>query len=137
MPGISGALGTEQFLNLYVTQLQHQDPLSPMEQTDSLAQLAQFSQLESSDNLNKQLEDLNVKFDQLLELETQQYGGTQQNGDQLASVGAGVLGREVSFGNSESGVADGVSRVDGQILVNVGGKLIPISDVNGIAIAAP
>lgn len=129
MPGISGDLGTEQFLNLYVTQLQHQDPLSPMEQTDSLAQLAQFSQLESSDNLNNKLEDLNNKFDQLLDLET------QHDGDQLASVGAGVLGREVSFGNSESGVADGVSRVDGQILVSVGGNLIPISDVNGIAVA--
>ncbi len=32
----SGALGTEQFLNLFVTQLQYQDPLSPMDQTDSL-----------------------------------------------------------------------------------------------------
>ncbi|MEO2026989.1 MAG: flagellar hook capping FlgD N-terminal domain-containing protein [Fuerstiella sp.] len=118
----SGALGTDQFLNLFVTQLQYQDPLSPMDQTDSLAQLAQFSQLESSNNLNS-------KFDQLLDLEIQSHG------NQLATVGAGMLGREVSFGNSQSGVADGVSRVDGQILVSVGGQLIPISDVNGIAVA--
>lgn len=119
---LTGALGTEQFLNLYVTQLQHQDPLSPMDQADSLAQLAQFSQLESSDNLNE-------KFDKLLELEL------QSNANQLGTVGAGLLGREVSFGDDQSGVADSVSRVDGQILVTVGGQLIPISDVNSIAVA--
>ena len=119
---LTGALGTEQFLNLYVTQLQHQDPLSPMDQADSLAQLAQFSQLESSDNLNE-------KFDKLLELEL------QSNANQLGTVGAGLLGREVSFGDSQSGVADSVSRVDGQILVTVGGQPIPISDVNSIAVA--
>ena len=119
---LTGALGTEQFLNLYVTQLQHQGPLSPLDQTDSLAQLAQFSQLESSNKLNS-------KFDQLLDLEL------QSNANQLGTVGAGLLGREVSFGNSQQGVADAVSRVDGQILVSVGGQLVPISDVNAIAVA--
>ncbi|MCP4172112.1 MAG: hypothetical protein GY758_15215 [Fuerstiella sp.] len=119
---LTGALGTEKFLNLYVTQLQHQDPLSPLDQTDSLAQLAQFSQLESSNQLNS-------KFDQLLELER------QSNATQLGAVGAGLLGREVSFGEAQSGIADAVSRVDGQILVTVDGVPIPISDVNSIAVA--
>ncbi|MCP4782028.1 MAG: flagellar biosynthesis protein FlgD [Fuerstiella sp.] len=115
-------LGREQFLNLFVTQLQHQDPLSPMDQTDSLAQLAQFSQLEASTNLN-------TKFEELLDLEI------QSNHNQLATVGAGLLGREVSFGDSEKGVVDEVSRNDGQILVRVGEQFIPMSDVNGIAVA--
>ncbi len=43
-------LGRDAFLTMLVTQLQHQDPLSPMEGTDFTAQLAQFSTLESQFN---------------------------------------------------------------------------------------
>ena len=39
-------LGQDEFLKLLVTQLQNQDPLSPMENQDFIAQTAQFSQLE-------------------------------------------------------------------------------------------
>ena len=41
------ALGREAFLNLLVTQLQHQNPLEPQPDGEFLAQLAQFSSLES------------------------------------------------------------------------------------------
>lgn len=40
-------LGRDMFLQLLVTQLQHQDPLQPQENGEFLAQLAQFSSLES------------------------------------------------------------------------------------------
>ncbi len=39
---VSKELGQSQFLDLMLTQLQHQDPLNPMESGDFLAQLAQF-----------------------------------------------------------------------------------------------
>ena len=115
----SGVLGTQQFLNLYVTQLQYQDPLSPLDQTDSLAQLAQFSQLEASQTLNQ-------NFERLLNLQT------QANVTQLASASAGYLGREVTYGNSSSGVVTGVHNQDGQISVQIGDLLIPVEDVTGI-----
>ena len=47
----AGALQNE-FLQLLTTQLQHQDPLQPMDGTQFTAQLAQFSQLEQLSNLN-------------------------------------------------------------------------------------
>ena len=40
------ALGQDEFLKLLVTQLQHQDPLKPIENEDFIAQTAQFSQIE-------------------------------------------------------------------------------------------
>jgi flagellar basal-body rod modification protein FlgD len=51
-------LGKEDFLNLLIAQLQHQDPLNPMESTEFTAQLAQFSSLEQLSNVNTNLEAL-------------------------------------------------------------------------------
>ena len=39
-------LGQDAFLKLLVTQLQNQDPLNPMADTEFIAQLAQFASLE-------------------------------------------------------------------------------------------
>lgn len=44
-------LGQQAFLKLLVTQLTHQDPLSPKDQTEFLAQLAQFSTVEGINGL--------------------------------------------------------------------------------------
>jgi flagellar basal-body rod modification protein FlgD len=40
------AMGQDEFLKLLVTQLQHQDPMNPIENHDFIAQTAQFTQLE-------------------------------------------------------------------------------------------
>ncbi len=44
----SQTLGQVEFINLLIAQLQHQDPLEPMEGSEFIAQLAQFSQLDET-----------------------------------------------------------------------------------------
>lgn len=48
----SNELGKQEFMQLLVEQLKYQDPLSPMDNQDYIAQLAQFSIVEGIDNLS-------------------------------------------------------------------------------------
>ncbi|WP_456388198.1 flagellar hook assembly protein FlgD [Desulfolithobacter sp.] len=70
-------LGKDEFLTLLVAQLQNQDPLNPTDSTEWTAQLAQYSQLEQSMNLNDTMEEL---------LEA------QKNSDRLAALS--LIGKE-------------------------------------------
>ena len=51
-------LGKDQFLELLVAQMNNQDPLSPQENGEFIAQLAQFSTVEGISNLNTSMESL-------------------------------------------------------------------------------
>lgn len=51
----NSTLGKEAFLQLLVAQMQYQDPLEPMDNTEYVSQLATFSQLESLQNLESTL----------------------------------------------------------------------------------
>ena len=50
------ALGKDSFLQLLVAQMENQNPLDPQDNTQFVAQLAQFSSLESMNNLNSTVE---------------------------------------------------------------------------------
>ena len=51
-------LNLQDFVRILSAQLNHQDPLKPMDNTEFLAQLAQFSSLEQSRQLNDKLDSL-------------------------------------------------------------------------------
>jgi flagellar basal-body rod modification protein FlgD len=55
-------LGRDAFLSLLVTQLQHQDPLQPQPDGEFLAQLAQFSSLESLQQIETDMSALRGMF---------------------------------------------------------------------------
>ncbi len=78
----SNQLGKDDFLKLLVTQLQNQDPLNPLQGTEFVAQLAQFSSLEQLTNINSSLEQ-NIQSNQLM---------TQSIGNSLAAT---LVGKDV------------------------------------------
>ncbi len=93
----AGELGKDAFLQLLVTQMQYQDPLSPMDNTDMIAQLAQFSALEQMNNLNATTQ-----------------AGLGQVAEQLATLN--MLGAQNLIGRTVSGVAaDSQTPVTGRV----------------------
>ena len=64
-------LGRDTFLQLLITQLQHQDPTQPQDSTQFLAQLEQFSSLEQLSSIGTSITDI----EQLLS-DAQQAGTT-------------------------------------------------------------
>ncbi len=59
----SAALGEEDFLKLLTAQLQTQDPFDPVDNSQMVAQMAQFTQVSS-------LAEINLRLDRIAELLT-------------------------------------------------------------------
>ena len=72
---VPAELGKADFLNLLIAQLQHQDPLNPLESTEFTAQLAQFTSLEQLTNINTNLQQL------------QQYQSSMNDNQAVAFIG--------------------------------------------------
>ncbi|NOZ86302.1 MAG: flagellar hook assembly protein FlgD [Deltaproteobacteria bacterium] len=85
------AMGKEDFLKLLTTQLTHQDPLNPMDNTQFVAQLAQFSSLEQMIETNKRLEMLAMSQSSL-----------------TSASAVGFIGRDIEAWSDSVEVQDGV-----------------------------
>ena len=110
----SQELGKDDFLKLLITQLQNQDPTSPMENTEFIAQMAQFSSLEQMTNMSTEF----TKLANML-----------NSGEAVSLLGKSV---EVASGESSiSGVVEAVTRgTNPQIKVN--GMLYPMDQINAV-----
>jgi flagellar basal-body rod modification protein FlgD len=86
-----GALGQEDFLRILLQQLAFQDPLKPLENQEFMAQLAQFTSLE-------QTVELNGRVDSLI---------TQQ----AATQSLGLLGRTVEARTDSGEIVGEISTV--------------------------
>jgi len=55
-----GALEKQDFMNLFLTQMSHQDPVDPMDSGAMMTQLSQLGTMEQLEKLNSQVKDLNL-----------------------------------------------------------------------------
>lgn len=57
-PASASSLGLQDFMKVLLTHLTYQDPLKPMDNQEFLAQMAQFTAVEQSQQLNERLQRL-------------------------------------------------------------------------------
>ncbi len=113
--GVMGSLSPEAFLKLFVTQVQHQDPMEPMDPSRLTSELAQLSSVQQLSQLNENFQDA-------------------MRGEQL-NVGRQLIGSRVTyvFGDAAGeGVVDAVAVQDGRVGVVVNDGFVPLSDIRSI-----
>ncbi len=112
---IKQVMDKDDYLTLLITQLQNQDPTSPMEDREFIAQMAQFSSLEQMTNIASGFQSMAAVLS--------------------AGQATNMLGREVEVivnGRSFSGTVEAVTRGDyPQVLVD--GTYYDVSDVSKIS----
>jgi flagellar basal-body rod modification protein FlgD len=108
-------MGQDAFLHLLTAQLQHQDPLKPMEDKEFTAQLAQFSQLEELNNIG---ESINMLVEQTYQQEL------------LSAVN--FIGKDITAKGKALSVADGkVSTLHYELQDTSAKMYMNIYDANG------
>ena len=98
----SNTLGKDAFMRLLVTQLQHQDPLNPMDDKEFISQMAQLSSLEATNGLAKDVQGLSA--------------------GQLQMQALQLVGHEVQFTSADGALTTG--RVNGVMLDSTGPSLL-------------
>lgn len=124
---ISNELGRDAFLQLLVLELRYQDPTEPIDNSQMITQLAQFSTLEAATILNENFSEL-----------TENFAILAGNIDQLNFISAqGLLGNHVQGislnGEIIEGVVDAVHLEGNIVILSVDGQLMPMSGVLSIA----
>ena len=101
----NGALGKDAFLKLLVAQLQHQDPMNPMNDSEFMGQMASFSTLEQVTNMASANEKI--------------------AGSLTSSNAIGLIGRTVTYvdGSDQihTGTVEKVTATDGKPSLTVAG----------------
>jgi flagellar basal-body rod modification protein FlgD len=91
--GAGNAGSADRFLKLLVAQMQNQDPLNPMDNSQVTSQLAQISTVDGISQLNTTVQGLNQQFVQMQALQGASLVGHDVilPGNQLAANAAGVV----------------------------------------------
>lgn len=121
LSGAENELGRDAFLELLVMQMQHQDPLEPTDNSEMIAQLAQFSALEQMENLNDSFQEF--------------AGNMDQNNFISASnlLGHEITGLDIN-GNPVEGIVDGVTMDGSVVYMSVGEQVVSMAGVMSISL---
>ena len=109
------------FMKLMVAQLKYQDPLSPADPQQFLAQSAQFSAVEKLEHIAKQV--------------------SEQTWAMALNTAGGLVGKEITFlrmdGTTGKGVVTSATTDPDGIVLNVNGEEVPLGAITTIAPGTP
>ncbi len=112
--GSANSLGENAFLQLLVTQLQNQDPLNPMDNTQFVSELAQFTALEQTTNLANSFQQFETNYTSFGQLQA-----------------AGLIGKQVATQSNQVDVISGKAGAIGFDLPQSASAVLNITDSNG------
>lgn len=107
----SNTLNMENFLNLLVAEMQNQDPLEPTSNSDYMAQMATFSQVEATTEMNERV---------------------------LSQTASNLIGKAVivktdtNSSGYAGGVVNGWQTIDGIVYLGINGGLYDINDIDQV-----
>lgn len=107
----STSLGVDDFLKLLVTQMQYQDPLEPSDNTQYIAQMATFTQVQATTDAKAKVE------------------------ESMASnlVGQNVIMKtNLTTSGYTAGKVDCWENIDGTIYLGIGGKMYDLADLDTV-----
>lgn len=125
----SPELGKEEFLKILMTQLQNQDPLSPMEDREFISQMTTFSTLEQMMNMSKSIDTLVqsqlvspvIQYSHMIGKQVSYQSIDEETGEKLDVVSSNVVAVSQNEGwaileleNGEKVYADAVIQVSEQ-----------------------
>ena len=107
----SNTLNMENFLSLLVAEMQNQDPLEPTSNSDYMAQMATFSQVEATSEMNERV-----------------LGQTASN-----LIGKAVIVKtDTNSTGYAGGIVNGWQEIDGIVYLGINGNLYDINDVDQV-----
>ncbi len=114
--GLAG-IGQDQFLQLLIAQLKNQDPLSPVDNSQFITQLAQLNTVQG-------LQDLNASFSQQLKL-------------QQLTQGADLIGKTVEYlpngaTDFKTGKVTSVEAQNGSFVLQVGSDSVTLDQIQSV-----
>lgn len=104
-------LDVNDFLKLLVAQMQYQDPLEPTDNTQYIAQMATFTQVEATAQMNNKIE------------------------QQMASSLVGkcvIMATNLTASGMIAGKVDYWETIDGTVYLGIGGKLYDVADLDTV-----
>ena len=107
----SNTLNMENFLSLLVAEMQNQDPLEPTSNSDYMAQMATFSQVEATTEMNEKV---------------------------LSQTASNLIGKAVivktdtNSSGYAGGIVNGWQEIDGIVYLGINGNLYDINDIDQV-----
>jgi flagellar basal-body rod modification protein FlgD len=115
-PSAFQGMSTDDFLKLLITELQNQDPVSPMESDEILNQVGQLQSIESNKKLTETLDAVLL--------------------GQNAATASGLIGKRINGlddeGEEVSGQVTKVSLADGEASLRVGASTVKLKNVREV-----
>lgn len=111
-------MNKDDFLTLFVTQLQNQDPLDPQEGTEFISQLAQLTQVEQAYNTNTNLQSM-----------------LNQGGNSMSMAAVSLIGTEVEAIGSEVNLRAGTpTSVNFNLVQSANEVTVSVQDASGATV---